>query len=150
VWEIMTREVVTVSPEMSVESVVELMLQNGLSRVPVVDAKGKLVGIVSKTDLVTEHFQRGDTSESHQPAQIPLGPGTYSSEPGMHIHLPEAVVSELMKPATITVKETDPVSKAAEAMAVHHMHGLPVVSLTGKVTGMLSPLDIVGWVAGLI
>ena len=144
----MTRQVVTVSPEMSVESVVELMLQNGLSRTPVVDAKGRLVGIVSKTDLFTEHFERGDTSESQQ-ARIRLAPGTYYPELGMHIHEPGAVVSELMKPATVTIDEMDPVSKAAEVMAVHQLHGLPVVSSTGEMTGMLSPLDIAGWVAGL-
>jgi len=150
VREIMSRKVVTVSPDMSIESVVELMLQTGLSRTPVVDANGKLAGIVSKTDLVTEHFERGDTSESQQPAQIQLEPGTYYPEGGMHIHQPEALVSELMKPATATVNEMDPVSKAAEMMAVHQLHGLPVVTATGKLTGMLSPLDLAAWVAGLI
>jgi CBS domain-containing protein len=147
VREIMSHPVVTARPEMSVESVVELMLTEGLSRLPVVDEDGKLVGIISKTDVIAEQFERGDTSDARLPRGwrrgIPLDDGSF------HIHPPEALLAEVMKPATVTVNETTTLAQASEVMALHRLHGVPVLSATGEVTGMLSLLDIVGWVAGL-
>jgi len=148
VGEIMTRDVVTVMPDTTIEAVIELMLQRDLSRLPVTDSDGKLVGIISKTDLVSEQFNRGDTSELDSAEQIRLPRGISYSE-GIHVHGPEALVSELMKAAAVTVDEMSWVRDAAKLMACHHLHGVPVVSHAGRVTGMLSSMDILAWLAGL-
>ena len=50
--DIMTRNVVTVMPEVSVVEVAKLVLDRGISAVPVVDADGRLLGIVSEGDLM--------------------------------------------------------------------------------------------------
>src|SRR5947209_20359524 len=83
---IMTRDVVTVRSGTSVEAVVELMLARGLSRLPVVDQEFRPLGIVSKTDLVEDAHDRGDTAEA--PAERPAN--------GFHVQSEGAVVDEVM------------------------------------------------------
>ena len=50
--DIMTTDVVTITPEASVEDIAKLLLARGISGVPVVDGEGTLVGTVSVTDIV--------------------------------------------------------------------------------------------------
>lgn len=52
VKEVMTTEIVTVSPDNSVRQAVKLMLDNQISGVPVVDDEGRLLGILSEGDLI--------------------------------------------------------------------------------------------------
>ncbi|MBS1150435.1 MAG: hypothetical protein H6Q89_2133 [Myxococcaceae bacterium] len=145
VSEIMTRSVVLARPEMTVESAIGLMMENGLSRLPVVNSNERLVGIVSKTDLVTDLNERADTLELNRDwrSEVAL------SEQGLHVHEPGASVGDVMMPVTVSVNEHTPIARAAELMAVHHLHGLPVVSSQGEVIGVVSALDLAGWIAGL-
>jgi len=48
----MTKDVITVSPEATVKSLANILIQNQISGVPVADKKGKILGIVSEADLV--------------------------------------------------------------------------------------------------
>ena len=57
IYEIMSKPVVTVDPEMDIRYAARLFGRMGLSRAPVVD-KGKIVGIVSMTDLVIKGLVR--------------------------------------------------------------------------------------------
>jgi CBS domain-containing protein len=50
--QIMTRQVTTVSPDTTIVEAARTMLQNHISGLPVVDANGKLVGIVSEGDFI--------------------------------------------------------------------------------------------------
>jgi len=52
VEDIMTRDVITVSPEGSIEDLIDLIIKNRINPVPVLDEQKKLVGIVSRADLV--------------------------------------------------------------------------------------------------
>lgn len=148
VADIMTRDATTVRPELAVEQLVELLLEQGLSRVPVVDEEGRLVGIVSKTDLVAEQQLRGDTHEE-VPVRVPRGRGIAYPERGMHVQEAGATVREVMRPRPVTLGEQGSVAEAAELMVTHRLHGLPVVSGDERVVGMVSLLDVAAWVAGL-
>ncbi|MBI3181079.1 MAG: CBS domain-containing protein [Myxococcales bacterium] len=147
VTEVMTRQVVTVRPELSLDSLIDLMMNRGLSRLPVVDEEGKPIGMVSKTDLVSRRHAEGDTEEA---PKLPSAPGVAYRESGFHVHeVPTATVADVMSPAVLSVREDASVAGAAELMAVHHIHGVPVVSPAGKLVGLVSSLDILGWLAGL-
>ncbi|HEY5675878.1 MAG TPA: CBS domain-containing protein, partial [Myxococcales bacterium] len=74
---IMSRDVVTVRSGTSLESVIELMLARGLSRMPVVDDRQRPVGIISKTDVVEESHDRDDLEELT---------GREDQERGFHLH----------------------------------------------------------------
>ena len=50
--EMMTKKVVAVSPEDTLEQAATLMVNNEINRLPVIDGKGKLVGIVSRRDIM--------------------------------------------------------------------------------------------------
>ncbi|MEW5850630.1 MAG: CBS domain-containing protein [Myxococcota bacterium] len=121
VVQLMSREVVTVREDQRVEEAQRLMLDKELSRVPVVNEEGTLAGMLSRTDLLR-----------HQP--IKKG----------------ARVSQVMMRSTLRLRESATVAQAAELMALQHVHGIPVVSPEGRVVGMVSALDVMGWVAGLI
>jgi acetoin utilization protein AcuB len=136
---IMTRDVVTVRSGTSVEAVVELMLARGLSRLPVVDEKFRPLGIVSKTDLVEDAHDRGDTTEA--PAE--------RSERGFHVQSEGAVVDEVMTKKVVTAAEDASVQRVAELMVSRHVHGLPVVNIRGEVAGFVSTMDVLAWLAGL-
>jgi len=154
VRQIMTREAVTVRPDTSVEAVMQLLLDRQISGVPVVDEDGAPVGIVSKTDLVREQFLRGDSGEEggEGGVQVPFRRGVrYSPGQGYHVHQEDRrTAAEVMTPIALTVRDDAPISEAARRMAAGGIHRMPVVSPEGRVVGIISAMDIVGWVAGLL
>jgi CBS domain-containing protein len=137
---IMSRDAITVRSGTSVEGVAELMLSRGLSRLPVVDSDGRMIGMISKTDLV-QRAQDGDTDEE---SRAPL-----AGVQGMHVHGEPAAVDEIMTPAVTSIVQTESIQRAAELMAGAHIHGLPVVDGSGQLAGFVSSMDVLGWLAGL-
>lgn len=117
--EIMTRDVIAVRPELGMEALEELFLDRGISGAPVIDDAGKPIGVVSRTDLL----QRKET---------PSG---------------DTTVRDLMMPTAFCLVEHESIAKAAGLMAFEGVHRVPVVGARGMVTGMLSPLDIMRWLA---
>jgi len=148
VTSIMTTDVLHARPDMSLESLAELLLRSGLSRVPVVDARGKVVGMVSKTDLVAEQQQRGDTEEG-MVAELPLRRGGSFKEPGLHVHELGATVQDVMTREVVALPETASIADAAVLMSTLQLHGVPVVSPAQRLLGMVSSLDVISWVAGM-
>lgn len=61
--DIMTRDVVTVAPEAPIREAIKTMLDAGVKRLPVVDEGGKLVGIASRTDLISPMLREDDEIE---------------------------------------------------------------------------------------
>ena len=138
VSKIMSRDVITVQSGTTLESVVEMMLSRGLSRVPVVDAEFHPLGIISKTDVVEDAHVRGDDTE-----QEPRG------QRGFHVHPEGTIADEVMSRTLITVPEDATVSRVAELMVSRHVHGVPVVAKDGELVGFVSTMDVLAWLAGL-
>jgi acetoin utilization protein AcuB len=135
---VMNREVASVPPDLSLSSLESMLVAQDLSRVPVIDSTGVLVGIVSKTDLLTHHFDEGDTME--------LSPAPF----GFHTQMEDRTsVADVMSQVVVTVSQDSTIARAAELMAVNQVHGLPVVGPDRSVIGWVSTLDILSWVAGL-
>ncbi|HTO98523.1 MAG TPA: CBS domain-containing protein [Myxococcales bacterium] len=137
VRKIMSKEVVTVRSGTSLDAVVELMLARGLSRLPVVDEGHRPLGIVSKTDVVQDTHDRGDTIEVPAP-----------SERGFHVVSEGAVVDEVMTRTVVSASEDASVQRVAELMVSRHVHGLPVVNAQGELAGFVSTMDVLAWLAG--
>jgi CBS domain-containing protein len=140
VSKIMSREVITVRSGTSLESVIELMLARGLSRMPVVDDRRRPVGIISKTDVVEESHDRDDLEEL---------PRRGEEGRGFHLHREGATVDEVMTPTVLSVADTASVEQVAELMVSRHVHGLPVVDSRGELAGFVSTMDVLAWLAGL-
>ena len=139
IGDLMTRGVVTVHPDLGIEELVELLLDRGLSRVPVVDDEDRLIGFVSKTDLVVDQHVRGDNIEVEQ-----LGGGGR----GRHVHEVSGLVRDVMTPAAFSLPETASLGEAARRMLADNLHAVLVTGAGGKLVGMLTATDVVAWVAG--
>jgi acetoin utilization protein AcuB len=117
----MTKGPLTVSPESSAVDAYERMRDRKIHRMPVVDGGGRLVGIVTRSDIEgVVSFQR--------------------SEQGWHearFALAGTTVGEVMTKQPLTVTPDSTMGAAAELMLKHHLGGLPVVEgeqLVGIVT----------------
>jgi CBS domain-containing protein len=143
---VMTREVVCVERDLSVEALTTLFLERGIHGAPVVDHGGELVGFVSMTDLLRRRYEDADADEAAPPGR-PIGAGA-DELGGFHVtELAHATVGEVMMPLAISLEESAPLGLAAALMAFEGVHRVPVTSAAGKVVGILSSLDLLRWLA---
>lgn len=150
--ELMTHDVICVREDLSVAELTALFIEKNISGAPVVDAEGKPIGVVSKTDLLREHLPEEDEDENEAGDDEPLTlhRAGYDVElgPGFRLaRIQRSTVAEIMMPIAFTLPESAPVSRAAALMALEGVHRVPVVSEDGKVVGIVSALDVLRWVA---
>jgi len=131
--DIMTRDVLTLSPDTSIREAAELLSTEMLGGAPVTVGR-TLVGMLSAHDLMDFIASLAAAPEEVRAV----------SEQGI---LEDHTVEEAMSRAPLhTVLPTAPVEKAAESMSVDRMHRLPVVE-DGELVGIVSTMDIVRAVA---
>lgn len=151
VSDIMTKNAITVRPDTTLDTVIQLMLDRQISGLPVVDDGGAPVGVISKTDLVRDQYLQHGTEEHDGPGvELPGRRGVkYSPGPGYHVEEGDVrTAQDVMTPMALTIADSAPISSAAKMMASGGIHRMPVVSTSGKVVGVVSAMDVVGWVAG--
>lgn len=139
--DIMTTDVVTVTPEATVEEVAKIIADRGVSGVPVVDASGKLVGIVSEGDIITR------SKNLQIPTHIQLLGGVIylGSTKKLESDLRKMVafqVKDLMTDKVFTVGPDSPIEDIATIMTEERVNRVPVVE-QGKLIGIVSRADIV-------
>jgi CBS domain-containing protein len=147
VREIMDTEPVTVSPEASVQDVVQALRLHELPGVPVVDGDGRCVGIVTETDLVLPD-EGGDL---HIPHYVNLFGGTVFLEPlgRFEDRLRKAFASkasDMMTPDPETVGPETSVRDAARTIHETGHNRLPVVD-GGRLVGVVTRVDVLGALA---
>ncbi|QRK04626.1 CBS domain-containing protein [Archangium violaceum] len=133
--EVMAREVISVRPDTSLQTAAELMLELVISGMPVVDEKGQLLGMLSKTDLVRHRLDEDGEARVTLPS-------------GQHV-LEGTTVEDVMTRQVLTVPEGASLAEAAKIMVNAGVHRVPVVNATGALVGLVTTSDIVRWVAGL-
>nr|WP_242041631.1 CBS domain-containing protein [Alkalinema sp. FACHB-956] len=141
VADVMTRNPITAHPETPLKQLIHTMAENRVSGMPVVDGAGKLVGIVSETDLMWQ-----ETGVTPPPYVMILDSIIYLKNPATYerdLHRALGVtVAEVMSPHPIVIQEDQSVAEAARLMHDRHVHRLPVVDGTGRLTGILTQGDI--------
>jgi CBS-domain-containing membrane protein len=139
--DIMTQEVVTISPEASVEDLARLLASKKIGGVPVVEADGRLAGVVTQTDLV----KRSRDLEL-PPALNILDLHLFLETPsGFKRRLEKMLgdtVREVMTPEPITITPDTPVKEIAALMDRKKVHTLPVVE-QGKLVGIVGKMDLI-------
>ena len=131
VLDIMTIDVLTVSPEDSLKTAARQMVERGVSGLPVIDGNGKLVGIITEADFLEREADR--------------------SRGGLLdalLHKPEVVVEaetvgEVMSSHPVVIYPEASVTEAARVMSHHHVKRLPVVNDDGVLQGIISRGDVV-------
>lgn len=138
VKEIMTKTVITVSPDAPVGEIAQTMVSAGISGMPVVDGTGKVVGIVSEGDLM----RRSETETAPRRSWWLklLGSPTMSAEDYIRSHGMKA--SDLMSRAVVSVSPDDTLGDAAALLEGHHIKRAPVIE-NGKLVGIVSRSNLV-------
>ncbi|HEX2924204.1 MAG TPA: CBS domain-containing protein [Chloroflexota bacterium] len=143
--QIMSKPALHVSPETKVGTVARLMADKGVSGVPVVDDSGKVVGIVTQSDLVVRN------ANIHFPhflqfldARIYLE-GTKQFDEEVR-RMMGNTAADLMTSPCIVVDADDEIERAATIMMEKHIHALPVLE-KGKLVGVITQADMVRLIA---
>jgi CBS domain-containing protein len=134
--QVMTRDVITVNPAASIHAAARLMVDHGVSGLPVVADDGTLVGIISEGDLILRHTRR---------AQRPWWRAFFEN--------PEQVAREYQKAAGTTVAEvmTHPVVSLSPAWGIEtaaaifqnrRIRRIPVVR-DGHLVGIVTRADLI-------
>jgi CBS-domain-containing membrane protein len=141
VADIMERDVVTASPDDDVQSLIRLLREHELPGVPVTEDDGRLVGVVTESDLVL----REEDKELHLPHYLELFGGVVFIEPLQHLEerLRKAFatkVRDMMSADVRTVSPEASVRKAAHLISTSGHNRLPVIE-NGRLVGVVTRVD---------
>ena len=144
VRDVMTPNVVSVRDDESIVKAARLMLQNRISGLPVVNANGALVGVVTEGDFL----RRGELGTSRQRPkwlEFLVGPGRLANE---YVHQSGRKVAEVMTPDPLTVGEDDLLETVVKLMESRRIKRLPVMR-AGQMVGIISRANLVHALASL-
>jgi CBS domain-containing protein len=117
VQDVMTIEVVVAHPTTPIKQVADLLAGHGLSALPVIDGQGRVLGVVSETDLF---------GDSQRPAGGPMA----------------TTAGEVMTSPAVTVSPHATLTEAARRMQADGLKRLPVVAASGRLIGIVSRADL--------
>jgi CBS domain-containing protein len=142
VKDVMTREVITLSPEVGIEEAAKQLRENKISGAPVVDGD-RIVGILSEADLMRLLEEESINLVFPSPLELIELPIK------MHQQLKETIkkltaskVKDVMTREVITIGEEARIEEAARLMAKHGINRLPVVK-DGKLVGIVTRADVI-------
>ncbi len=144
--ELMSKEVVSVPPEMPVRDIARLLLAHQVSAVPVVNASGMVLGMVSEGDLIGR-------SEADREARRDWWLALVAEGEELHpdflatIRSPERLARDVMSSPVIRVTETTEASEIAAVLAQYRIKRVPVVR-DGRIVGIVSRADLLRAAAG--
>ena len=112
--EIMTEDIVTISPDASIKDAIDLLLLQGISGLPVTDNEGHLVGVITEFALLAIAYDdkvQCDTVAQHMTTNV------------------------------LTVDADEPVNKVADLCIVHRVRRVPVM-IGGRLAGLIARRDV--------
>ena len=138
--DIMTRNVVTVSPETKIDQAGKLLLEKHFNGLPVVDPEGRLKGIICQDDLILQQ------KKFPLPSVFTLLDGVIPLTSSKHLEkeiqkMAATTVGQAMTPDPVTVAPETTVEEIASLMVKKNIHTLPVVD-GGKLVGVVGKEDI--------
>ena len=142
--QIMTRPVITVTPETTVVEAANTMLQRHISGLPVIDPAGKLVGIVSEGDFI-RRSEIGTQRKRGRFLKFILGPGQTATD---FVREHGRKVAEIMTKTPLTITEDTELAKIVQMMEKNNVKRLPVTR-GDQVVGIVSRANLLQAVASL-
>jgi len=148
VAQVMTENPVTVKRETSLTEAIKIIAEKRVSGLPVVDKDGKLVGVISETDLMWK-----ETGVEPPPYVMFLDSVIYLENPAryekeVHKALGQTV-GEVMTSKAISITPDQSIKDAARLMHEKHVRRLPVVDEAGVLVGIITRGDIVRSMANI-
>ena len=123
---VMSHPVVCVAPDDPAEAALRLLVENGISGLPVVDGQRRPIGMISRADLLEERLEALTEGELGSPPRV----------------------RDLMTQHAVALPETALVREAAALMASYGLHRVPVLCPSGTVVGIVATLDLLRWIVG--
>jgi CBS domain-containing protein len=140
--DIMSKKVITIGKNASIEKLSELLVNNKISGVPVVDENNKMVGIVSEADIIVQD------ADLHFPRYFKLLDAIIYLESlnkfkrNLEKHL-ATKVGDIMTQKVKTVSENTPVNEIANLMLDSRVNRVPVMDKNNNLVGIITRADIV-------
>ncbi len=143
--DIMTRNVVTVTPDTTIETLAALLIEHHISGAPVVDAEGRLFGIVTENDLISRN------KRLHIPTVVSFLDAAIYLESSKKFEqdvkrLTATQVGGICTRKVVSILEETSLTDIATIMAEKKVHLLPVLR-DGAVVGIVGKRDMVQAVA---
>jgi len=143
--DIMTKDVITVTPDTSIEKLASILVQNEVSGVPVVDDAGALLCVVTENDLISRD------KRLHIPTVVSFLDAALYLESSKKFEqevkrMCATRVADICTKKVVTITEDTPIVDIATIMAEKNVHLLPVVR-GNKVVGIVGKRDVVKAVA---
>ena len=140
VKDIMTKELITVSPDTEIIQATKLLLENRINGIPVTDETGKLVGILCQSDLIAQQ------KKLPIPSFFTFLDGLITLTSMKQIEkqvqkIAAITVAQAMTPNPITVQPDTNIESVAALMVDKNFHTIPVVD-EGKLVGIVGKEDI--------
>lgn len=146
--DVMNPNVLTVQEDMTVEELANFLIENEISGAPVEDPAGRLVGVVSVTDLALSVAKGTDLASDQS------NPDFFVREWGETLSRDDIEelrfggenaprVRDIMTPAVYSVDQETPIPELAETLINSHIHRLLVTS-EEKVVGIVTTSDLLG------
>ena len=136
VGDVMTRDVVSVTSETPLKDVAAMLVERGISGLPVCDADGAVVGVLSEADLLVKQGGAPERSGGLFAWLVET-----ASAPDL-AKLRAHTAGEAMTAPAVTVETDSPVSEAARTMVSLGVNRLPVVE-DGRLVGIVTRADLV-------
>lgn len=137
VRDVMSREVVSVSPSARLKDLAALLVEHRISGLPVIDDDGAIVGVVSEADLIVK--QLGNVSNRHRPMAWLFDDRPDADE--LRRRAATTAAQAMTSPAT-TIDAGRPLREAATLMVNRGINRLPVTE-DGQLVGIITRADLV-------
>jgi CBS domain-containing protein len=135
--EIMTPQVVTVRSDSSLQEAIAAMLRHGISGMPVVDAHGRPVGMLSESDLLRRTELDTERKRPRWLAFL-VGPGKLAEE---YTHTHGRTVADVMTDRLVSVAPDTTLREVVQLMEQHRVKRLPVLE-NGQLLGIISRANL--------
>lgn len=137
VRDVMTTSVLTVRPDTPLKDVARLLIDAGIAGVPVVDASGAVVGVVSEGDFLIK--EQGADAIRHRRMAALLGESAATRL--QREKLAARTAGEAMSAPPVTIRPERPIREAAALMTEKRVNRLPVVD-AGQLLGIVTRADL--------
>jgi CBS domain-containing protein len=148
---VMSANVLTVPPDMTVHELATFLTDNQISGAPVRDGSGRLLGMVSLTDIAEGEADGGrlfvDRSDPATSVHGWEDEATSEEMRDLHVGGADGFVRDIMTPAVYSVRHDTPVSEVARVMVSGRVHRLIVVR-DRDVLGIVTSLDLLKLLTG--
>ena len=136
--DVMTRDVISVTPDSSIMHAARLMVLKRISGLPVIDEAGNLVGIITEGDFL-RRAEIGTQRHRARWIEFLVGPGKLADE---YVHSSGRKVQEVMSPEVYTVSEDSSLEEVVALMERRRVKRLPVMRKT-RVVGIITRASLI-------